>query len=248
MKRVANLAACLLTSALVGQPVVCAQSSLDWLDKGGTVRESGSMPIEGLTARPIVLRIHPERAAAVYDNMQLERRLGIFPASREVSLIAISDKGLYKVRGEAQHAGVSGWLREQDVVSPDKNFAASLRSLYERQVIVMDLIKNKQVALGMTPEEVIQSLGKPNQTSSKLTQAGKVESFQYVTYDRVPQYVTRRDQYGNLYNSVTYVSVETGKLSIGFENGAVASIEETEGNPLGVGGVRTVPQPIIGFW
>jgi len=38
--------------------------------------------------------------------------------------------------------------------------------------------------------------------------------------------------------------METGKLSVKFNNNIVESIEETEGNPLGGQNVKIVPIPI----
>lgn len=244
MKSVVTLLAALLL--LAGAPLTHAD--LNWLQGGTAKTEAGAIPLEGLTPNPIKLRVHPNQAAAVYDNQQFQRRLGILPGGREVTIIAIGKDDRFKVRGQALHAGVSGWLKASDLVSQHKNFVGTMRALYQRQMIVADLIKKKQIALGLTPEEVMESLGKPTATNSKLTQAGRVETFDYVTYERIPQTTTRRDQYGNLYNSVHYVEVQTGKLSVGFENGVVSSIEETEGNPLGEAAVRAVPLPIQGWW
>ena len=45
--------------------------------------------------------------------------------------------------------------------------------------------------------------------------------------------------------TIIYVKVEVGTLSLSFQNGVVDEIEETKGNPLGSGGVKIVPAPVL---
>jgi hypothetical protein len=64
-------------------------------------------------------------------------------------------------------------------------------------------------------------------------------------YEKVPQVTTGRDAFGQLVQTVIYVKVEVGTLSLNFKDGVVDEIEETKGNPLGNGGVQVVPAPIF---
>ena len=52
------------------------------------------------------------------------------------------------------------------------------------------------------------------------------------------------NRFGQVYSSVTYVDVETGRVSINFENEMVTSIEESERQPAR-SPVRIVPAPIV---
>jgi len=45
--------------------------------------------------------------------------------------------------------------------------------------------------------------------------------------------------------TVVYVKVEVGTLSVSFKDGVVSEIEETKGNPLGGGGVQIIPPPFV---
>jgi hypothetical protein len=133
----------------------------------------------------------------------------------------------------------------QDLLSPDPNLAANMRKLYDRQQQVQALIDSRQVALGMTLDEVNASMGKPTRKSSKLTLQGREDKLEYSIFDKVPQVMTGRDPYGNLVQNVVYVKVETGTLSVSLKDGIVDTIEETKGAPLGGGGVKIVPGPIF---
>jgi hypothetical protein len=68
---------------------------------------------------------------------------------------------------------------------------------------------------------------------------------EYSIFERVPQTVLGRDPLGNIIQSIVYVKVETGTLSITFKDDLVNAIEEKKGSPLGGGGVKIVVPPII---
>jgi hypothetical protein len=90
-------------------------------------------------------------------------------------------------------------------------------------------------------------LGKPSRKSSKITAAGKEERLEYAIYDQVPQTSTGVNAFGQIVQTVVYIRVEVGTLGLSFKDNVVSEIEETKGNPLGGGGARTVPPPVIGF-
>ena len=136
-------------------------------------------------------------------------------------------------------------MPKADLQSSDPNLHDNLKKLFERQQKVQALIAANEVALGMTVDEVEQSLGKPSRRSSRVTAAGREDSLEYSTYDRVPQVVTGRDPLGRIVQSVVYVKVETGSLSVTFKDRIVTAIEEKKGNPLGNGGVKIVVPPVI---
>lgn len=206
--------------------------------------EPGTFTVEGMTPKPIVLKVRLE--APVYPSSKFQGALGSFAPGTLVTLIAISDTG-YRVRGRARHGDVAGWVHMADMLSADPNLNANLKKLYERTKLVDELIQHKQVALGMTSQEVMASMGKPARKASKITAAGKEERLEYSVYDQVPQTTTGRNAFGQIVQTVIYVRVEVGTLSLSFKNGVVSEIEEVKGNPLGGGGARTVPPPVFGF-
>jgi hypothetical protein len=91
-------------------------------------------------------------------------------------------------------------------------------------------------------------MGRPTRKSSKLNASGKEEKLEYVIYEKVPQYTTGVDAFGRTFQTVTYIKVETGSLAVNLKDNVVDSVEETKGNPLGTGGVKIIPGPmILGF-
>ena len=97
----------------------------------------------------------------------------------------------------------------------------------------------------MTSEEVRASLGKPTRSSTKINALGKQEKLEYSMFEKVPQTTTTRNAFGQLVQAVVYVKVEVGTLSLSFKDGVVDEMEETKGNPLGGGGAKIIPAPII---
>jgi hypothetical protein len=237
---------CLVLLALCITQAVQAQSATSSPRNRSSLQtlEPGTFALEGMTPKPIVLKVQLE--APVYPTSKMQGALGSFAPGTLVTLVAMSDTA-YRVRGRARHGDVAGWVRITDVISAIPNLYTNLKKLYERTKLVDDLIQHKQVALGMTSQEVHASMGKPSRKSSKITAAGKEERLEYSIYDQVPQASTGRNAFGQIVQTVIYVRVEVGTLSLSFKDNVVSAIEETKGNPLGGGGARTVPPPVFGL-
>ncbi len=230
---------CLLAAEAGGQTLLPRRTA-----GGGSALadEPGTMSVEGLLPKPVVVKVAAE--ATVYYHADMQRALGTMAPGTLVTLVALGDNA-YRVRGRARHGDVAGWLRPTEVISPVPDLQANLKKIYQRQMEVRALIAQNEVALGMTQAEVRESLGKPTRTSRKLTQAGREETLEYAVFERVPQTITGRDALGNIVQSLIYVKVETGTLSVHLKDDVVDSIEEKKGNPLGNGGVKIVVPPII---
>ena len=238
---IAALTVMAVSAALLSTTVANAD-----LEKSKLVREDGAIYLEDFLDQPIKIKI--TQVAAVYSNLTAERWLGNLIAGREAELLAVSERA-YRIRGRAQQGQVAGWITKSAVEGVDKKMEENLAKLHQRQILVDDLIAKHQVALGMTQAEVELSLGKPDARSAKVDKDGHQAVFEYITYERVPQTTVSYDQFGRAYQSLTYIKVPTGKVSLSFKDELVASIEESEGSELaaaqGGGGVRIVPPPIL---
>lgn len=210
--------------------------------KSSLPREPGAIYLEDFADSKIMLKVKGE--PPIYKSTLRKDALGLLKKGREVELVAMTDTQ-YRVRGPAQHGTVVGWVLPSQLTSLDKEFVTNLRKLYERQKKVEELIEQGEVALGMTIEEVGDSLGRPSRKSSKLDKDGRVDTYEYVTYKRIPQYRYARDFRGRLYQETYYIKVESGKLKVSFKDKIAESIEETEGEPIAGGKVRIVPPPIF---
>lgn len=230
-----------LSGLLFFAGVACAQAPRSRLAER---TDPGAIYVEDILPKAVRLTVMVE--SVIYYQSDMQRALGSMAPGTLVQLVAMSDTG-YKVRGRARHGDVAGWMRMQDLKSPDPQLPEKLKAFYERQRKVDELIANKQVALGMTSSEVQQSLGRPTRKSSKISASGREEVLEYSLFEKVPQVTTGRDAIGNLVQTTIYVKIEVGRLTINFQNGAVSEINETMGNPLGTGGVKIVPVPITVF-
>jgi hypothetical protein len=206
--------------------------------------EPGALYVEDILPKPVRLSVLVE--SVIYYQGDMQRALGAMAPGTPVLLVAMTDNA-YKVRGRARHGDVAGWMRMEDLKSPDPKLAEKLKAFYERQTKVDELIDRKQVALGMTSAEVQLSLGRPTRRSTRITAAGRDEVLEYSIFDKVPQITTGRDAVGNFVQTTTYVKVEVGRLTLSFQNDVVSEISESVGNPLGGGGVQLVPPPVTVF-
>ena len=212
-------------------------------EKSGLAREPGAIYLSDFTTQRTKLTV--KGTPPIYKSTRLESALGILKKGTEVELVAMTEK-LYRVRGAANHGTVVGWVKPSQLSSLDKDFIANMKKLYERQITVEKLIENNEIALGMTVDEITESLGRPSRKSSKLDRGGRKDIYEYLTYKRIPQYrYVRHPTTGNLYQETYYIKVEDGKLSVTFNNKIAESIEESEGDPGPNPDVKIVPAPII---
>ena len=92
-------------------------------------------------------------------------------------------------------------------------------------------ITNRSVIQGMTPDEVKQSVGRPEQISSRVDPGGTALTWIYTTYREEPQYQYTLDAFGRPVLQTYYVKIPIGQLIVGFANGAVISVEQHQTDP-----------------
>ena len=175
------------------------------------------------------------------------RRLGLFKTNTKVELIAMTEKA-YCVKGKASHAGVTGWVNPNHLASKDKDFISNLKQLYKRQLIVKDLIANKDVAIGMTLDEVQTSLGEPTETEIVQTRDGQSGKWDYVITEEQKHYRKTVDPHtGQVYRQLSHVTVEErSRTTVKFKDKVVTSLTRKKNN--GPGKIRIVPAPVIFHW
>ena len=193
----------------------------------------------------ITLRV--AKPTTVYANKNGGRRLGTFKVGTKIELLAITDK-VYRVKGQASHAGVTGWVDPKMLESEDENFIANLKLLYQRQIIVNELIAKEDIAIGMTLGEVSQSLGEPTETEVKQTKKGESGKWDYVVTEQQKHYRTVTDaQTGRIFRQLSHITTEEkSRITIEFEHDVVTAITRKENK--GPGKIRIVPAPIIFHW
>ena len=238
MKAVAYL---LLAPALLA--VMSIESHAQAGRKSSLIREPGAMYVEDVVSRPI--NLPALRDAPIYYNLDMKRFLGTIRGGTSMQLIAMSGE-LYKVRGQATHSFVVGWMRAADLTALDPKFIENVKKLVEREWIVAELIENKQVALGMKLDEVRESIGRPNEKSSKLDKGGRKDVYEYIDHSIIPQLQTVRGLDGRLYNTYVNTRVISSHLIVTFENEIVVSVEEKEARAPVRPAIR-IPPPVVFF-
>ena len=209
-------------------------------------REPDVVHLAEYVKEPIELKVVKD--APVFSDKNGKNKLGILKADQTVILEAMTEKA-YKVRGQGEKNGISGWVGPHAFTSAkDPNFVENLKKFHARQIEVQALIAEKQVAIGMTPEEVSMVRGTPTKTSVKQTEKGQSGRWEYIDFEQVEHYNYRRDPVsGQVFRQLSYVTQEEkNKTVIEFENGLVSALEESEqrrGAPL-----KIVVPPVVFSW
>jgi hypothetical protein len=201
--------------------------------------------LEEMVKKPIILKVTKE--APVYSDKEGRHRLGFLRADQKVELEAMTDK-VYRVRGDGTRHGIAGWVAPWAFSSADPEFVDNLKKLYARQIEVQALIAAREIAIGMTLDEVSRSLGKPTKTSVRRTAAGQAGRWEFTEFDEVKHYITRIDPAtGQVFRQLSHVTrEEIGKTTVEFEDEVVTAIEQSESREGGR--VRIVVPPLIFRW
>jgi hypothetical protein len=237
------------------------------LAAGPIVRENGAIYLSDFDVPPVRLALR--EAAPCYFEMDAKRYAGTLRFPQAVKLDAVAPDGMLRVRGNARQGGVAAWVEPAFLEPLAPDFVDNLRAAEDRRRQVEALIARGEVAIGMTPDEVARSLGKPQKRSSRTGRDGSTQVFEYISYKLVPQTVyspsyvetvlgVRPDprrkletvvvQGGYGYSAATiYVKVPVGTITVGFVDGIVESIEESEGTLAGAKASLVVPPVNVGW-
>jgi len=232
------LIAALLVSPLAAQSKHSERKSL--LDSDPDV-----VYLEQTLKKPIELKVIKE--APVFSDKEGQHKLGTLKPDQTVQLEAITEK-IYRVRVRGTRDGIAGWVAPWAFSSTDPDFVANLKNLYQRQIQVQALIAAKNVAVGMTLEEVGLAKGKPTKTSVRKTGTGQSGRWEFIDYEEIKHYTTTIDpQSGQAYRRLAYVTQEEkSKTAVEFENEVVTAVEESEDHQGG--NVRIVVPPLVFRW
>ena len=208
--------------------------------------EKGVVYVEEFAPKGIKLKV--EKPGWVYSTKQGGRKRGSLKVGIEVELVSFTEKA-YFVRGKRDNGiGVSGWVSPASFSSKDPKFVEKLKQVHARQLLVRALIEKKEVAIGMTPEEVSKIYTRPTKTKVKRTAKGQTTIWEFIKYETVSHFNTVRDPYtGQIFRQLTHTTnEEKSKVVIEFENGFASSIEISKNN--GPGNPTTVGAPVIFAW
>ncbi len=207
--------------------------------------EPGVVYLNQVYTKPIKLNVIEQ--AQVFSDKEGKHRLGFLKSDQVVELEGMTEKA-YRVRGQGTNDGIAGWVSPKAFSHSDKDFVEKLKQVFDRQLTVNEIIKNKGIAIGMTINEVQLSRGKPTKTTMRVTPTGESGSWEYIKYDEIKHYITKVDPTsGQAYRQLSHVTrEETGKTTIEFTDGAVSALEEMEDK--GPGNLKIIVPPIVFGW
>lgn len=207
--------------------------------------EPGVVYLNQVFDKPLKLNVIEQ--AQVFSDKDGKHRLGFLKADQTVELEGMTEKA-YRVRGKGTNDGIAGWVSPKAFSHSDTEFVEKLKKIYERQISVNEIIKNKGLAIGMSTKEVELSRGKPTKTTTRVTPTGESGTWEYIDFDEVKHYNTIVDpSSGQAYRQLSHITQEeTGKTTVEFKDGAVSALEEMENK--GAGNVKIIVPPIVFGW
>ena len=211
----------------------------------GLPREKGAIYLEDFFDRPYRLQVLTD--APIYFNSDQARFLGTLRRGQMVELQAISEnQGVLRVRGQAVQGQVVGWVPARYVSPIRQGFVDDLRRSVERRRQVQTLTAGGEIALGMTPQEVVSSIGQPSKRSSHTDIQGVAEAWNYIRYEQVPRQVAGVDAYGRTVINIVYERVPVGHFSVVFSEGLVSAIDQSDRVAnVAASPVKIVPPPVV---
>lgn len=198
---------------------------------------------------PDTLKFEVIESRPVYASKTGKQRLGALKTGTICELIGF-DHRAFKIKGTAKHGGVAGWVSPHALSCNDPDFIENFKKLYEREMLVRELISNKEIAIGMTPEEVHRVMGEPTKKSMRRTANGTSGTYEYLTMEEKKHYDTFVDPATDqLYRTYSHTTQEIKeRVAIEFENGAASAIEKEEDHSIKNRGPRIIGGPIYLDW
>jgi hypothetical protein len=211
--------ALLLVLSMVGAPAQIAPE----------LREEGVLYFDGNLPDKVTATLHT--ATTVYLRRDFQMALAALYAGQKIELIGMSPEG-YLLKATYRNNTITGWIRPEDLPSgiDPAIFAEAKKNQAHRDAVAV-AIANKSVVQGMTPDEVKQSVGRPEQVASRVDPNGSALTWIYTTYREEPQYNYALDVFGRPILQTYYVKIPIGQLIVDFANGAVISVEEHKTDP-----------------
>jgi hypothetical protein len=211
--------ALLLALSVVGAPAQIAPE----------LREDGVLYFDGNLPDKVTATLHT--ATTVYLHRDFQMALAALYPGQKIELIGMSPEG-YLLKTNYRNNTVIGWIHPEDLPSGiDPAIFAEAKKNQARRDAVAVAIANKSVIQGMTPDEVKQSVGNPEQVASRVDPRGSALTWIYTTYREDPQYTYTLDAFGRPVLQTYYVKIPIGQLIVDFANGAVISVEEHRTDP-----------------
>lgn len=197
------------------------------------LREDGVLYFEDNLPGRIFATVHA--SLTIYAHRDFQTAVAQIYPDQKIELLGMANEG-YLVKTTYRNNTVTGWIHPEDLPSGlDPSIFAQAKKIQAWRDTVAVAIANKNVIQGMSPDEVKQAVGKPNQVTTSTDEHGMSVVWNYVTYREDPQYEYVLNGFGQPVLQTYYVKVPIGQMTIGFTNGTVSSIVQKRGDSNGPG-------------
>ncbi len=197
-------------------------------DMDPALREDGVLYFSD--SLPNVLVAEVKKPTTVYLGRDFGSALALILPGQRLEILGMSPEG-YLVKGDYRNNAVTGWITPAQLPPGiDPKLIEQARKNEARHELVVQAIRAKKVIRGMTPDEVKQSLGEPEQTSSHTDDSGTALTWIFTTYSIVWQTAATPTYNGQAVIQTFPTKVPNGQVIVTFANGAVSAIEEHKTN------------------
>ena len=180
---------------------------------------------------PTVIVAPVKTPTTIYLGRDFASPLGLIVPGQRLEILGMSPEG-YLVKGDYRNNAITGWITPAQLPpGVDPKLIEQARKNEARLQEVAKAIRAKQVIRGMTPDEVRQSLGEPEQTSSHVDASGSSLTWVFTTYSIIYQTAATPGYNGRTLVQTFPTKVPSGQIIVTFANGAVTAIEEHKTNP-----------------
>jgi len=191
--------------------------------------EPGVLYLEGNVPGKVTATLKTSLTLFLQRDFLMTR--AILKPGETIQVVGACPEG-YLVKGTDHNNTVEGWIHSGDLPKEvDPALFVQARKNEDQRAAVAVAIVNKNVIAGMTPEEVEQAVGSPQQTSSRMADHSSALVWTFITYKEEPQYAYALDSLGRPQMQTYYVKIPLGQMVVSFENGVVSSVEQHASDP-----------------
>jgi hypothetical protein len=193
------------------------------------LREDGVLYFEDNLPTHLLATV--QSPTTVYLRRDLQTPLASLFAGQKIEIIGMSPEG-FMIKGTYRNNSITGWISPGELPSDvDRAQIALAKKNQERRGQIAAVIARKQVIRGMTPDEVHQSLGDPDQTSSHTDGSGTSQIWVYTTYANVWQTSYVAGPFGRPVLQSFPVRTPVGQIAVTFTDNEVSAIEQHQTSP-----------------
>ncbi len=173
---------------------------------------------------PEPLLVPMAKAVYVHSDRSLASPTVAFPKGMEVRIVGMAPEGFY-IEGKHRGNPYNGWV-PPDAVTVEPKLLQQAQARQQFRDAIKLAVQEKRIVEGMTFDDVRAARGKPDAASFRQQEGQRIDTWRYISYERVPQRQTGVDGFGQLVSRVVYVKVPVGEMTVDFRGGVVTSIEQ----------------------